>query len=94
MQNRRYWPLALLAPLVLVLPACGRKPREPGVLRWGSDAEGGAPFVFVNPERPDEEIGFEVDLAGEIGRVLGVRTVRFQAPYENRCSTAATATSC
>ena len=58
--------------------------RRAGVLRWGADAEGGAPFVFLDPARPAEgEVGFEVDLARELGAVLGVRTERVQAPYEN-----------
>ena len=32
------------------------------VLRWGGDAEGGAPFQFHDPEQPDKLVGFEVDL--------------------------------
>ena len=31
-------------------------------LRWGADAEGGAPYVFRDPKAPDKVIGFEVDL--------------------------------
>jgi polar amino acid transport system substrate-binding protein len=61
-----------------------QKYRDAGVLRWGADAEGGAPFVYVDAAHPEKgEIGFEVDLARELGRVLGVRTARVQAPYEN-----------
>ena len=57
--------------------------RDAGVLRWGADAEGGAPFVYVDPGRGGAEVGFEVDLAAALGRVLGVRCERVQAPYEN-----------
>lgn len=69
-------------------PGTGSSPAEPwqatGVLRWGSDAEGGAPFVFVDAAAPERgEVGFEVELAHELGRVLGVRCERVQAPYEN-----------
>lgn len=54
-----------------------------GEVRWGSDAEGGAPFVFPDPADPTREIGFEVDLAAALGRDLGVTFVRVQAPWEN-----------
>jgi polar amino acid transport system substrate-binding protein len=53
------------------------------VLRWGSDAEGGAPFVFFDPADPAREIGFEVDLAAALAADLGVLFVRVQAPWEN-----------
>ncbi|MSR40129.1 MAG: transporter substrate-binding domain-containing protein [Planctomycetes bacterium] len=55
-----------------------------GVLRFGADAEGGAPFVYVDAAHPERgEIGFEVDLARELGRVFGVRMERVQSQYEN-----------
>lgn len=58
--------------------------RDAGVVRWGADAEGGAPFVFLDPRHPEQgEVGFEVDLARELGTVLGVRWQRVQAPYES-----------
>src|SRR5688572_16782289 len=42
-------------------------------LRFGGDAEGGAPFVEADPQDPARVQGFEVDiaslLAGELGRV-------------------------
>ncbi|MCX7718855.1 MAG: ABC transporter substrate-binding protein [Candidatus Sumerlaeaceae bacterium] len=44
-----------------------------GVLRWGADEAGGAPYEFRNPKNPDERIGFEVEIAEEIGRRLGLR---------------------
>ncbi len=37
--------------------------RTAGVLRWGADAEGGAPYVYPDPEKPEQLIGFEFDLA-------------------------------
>ena len=58
--------------------------REAGILRWGADAEGGAPFVFVDAKDPrGGEVGFEVDLARELGVVLGLELRRVQAPYES-----------
>lgn len=58
--------------------------RSQGELRWGADAEGGAPFVFVDPAAPARgDQGFEVELAAALGRHFGVRMRRVQAPYEN-----------
>src|SRR5262249_27425451 len=42
--------------------------KREGVLRWGADPSGGAPFVFTDPKAPDRVIGFEVDLAGRLAR--------------------------
>ncbi len=39
-------------------------------LRWGADAEGGAPYVFRDPKAPDKIIGFEVDLAEALSREI------------------------
>ena len=45
-------------------------------LRYGGDAEGGAPFMEADPRNPSEVIGFEVDIAALVARELG-RTPRF-----------------
>jgi polar amino acid transport system substrate-binding protein len=77
-----------MLPLLAGTPLAAQSPlperlQHAGVLRWGADAEGGAPFVFLDPKHPEQgEVGFEVDLARELGSVLGVRTERVQAPYE------------
>ncbi len=55
--------------------------RDRGVLRWGGDAEGGAPYSFPDPEDPSRLIGFEVDIASELGRRLGVGQQMVQTPW-------------
>jgi polar amino acid transport system substrate-binding protein len=45
-------------------------------LRWGGDAEGGAPFVEADPQRPDRVVGFDVEVAALIAQGLD-RTPRF-----------------
>ncbi len=42
-------------------------------MRWAADAEGGAPYIFKAPKNPAVNIGFEVDLAGELEKELGRR---------------------
>jgi polar amino acid transport system substrate-binding protein len=45
-------------------------------LRWGGDAEGGAPFVEADPDDPTRVAGFDVEVASLLARELG-RTPRF-----------------
>jgi polar amino acid transport system substrate-binding protein len=49
---------------------------QPPDLRWGGDAEGGAPFVEADPNDPSKLRGFDVEVAGEIAKGLG-RNPRF-----------------
>ena len=42
-------------------------------LRWGGDAEGGAPFVEADPADPSKVRGFDVDIAGLIAAGLGAK---------------------
>lgn len=52
-------------------------------LIWGADPDGGIPYVFANPDNPSEMIGFEVDLAQAIAKVLG-RPIEFrERSFEN-----------
>ena len=53
-----------------------------GVLRWGADAEGGAPYVYPNPGKPEELIGFEVDLAAALAARLGVKAEMVQNQWD------------
>lgn len=50
-------------------------------LRWGADAAGGAPYVYRDSK--DELKGFEVDLADELARRLGMRSEFVQKSWEN-----------
>ncbi|MBI3185323.1 MAG: ABC transporter permease subunit [Myxococcales bacterium] len=56
--------------------------RRSGLLRWGADAQGGAPYVFQDPMDPNHLVGFEVDLADELAARLGVRAVPVQGPWD------------
>src|SRR4051812_28225011 len=53
----------------------GTDPR-PQFLRWGGDAEGGAPFVEADPNDPTHLVGFDVEIAGMLAAGLG-REPRF-----------------
>jgi polar amino acid transport system substrate-binding protein len=56
--------------------------QERGTLIWGADAEGGAPYIFPDPENPEKYIGFEVDLADAIAKKLGVKAVHKQNAWD------------
>jgi polar amino acid transport system substrate-binding protein len=48
--------------LLLLAPDTFAQTSSQKVLRWGADAEGGAPYIFQDPLNPSQVIGFEVDL--------------------------------
>jgi polar amino acid transport system substrate-binding protein len=56
--------------------------RAAGELRWGADAQGGAPYVFQDPMDPNHLIGFEVDLATALAAELGVRARPVQGQWD------------
>jgi len=56
--------------------------RRSGALRWGADAEGGGPYVYPDPQRPEKLIGFECDLADALAGKLGVKAVMVQNQWD------------
>jgi polar amino acid transport system substrate-binding protein len=72
-------PRILAIVTVLVAAGCGRDVADDAAklpLRWGGDAEGGAPFVEADPANPAKVSGFDVEIAEMVGRGLG-REPRF-----------------
>ncbi len=54
-----------------------------GILRWGGDAEGGAPYQLRDPHDPAHVIGFEVDLADALAEILSRRVgMKITAEFE------------
>lgn len=53
-----------------------------GMLLWGADAEGGAPYVYPDPNKPEQLIGFECDLAEALGAKLGVKAKMVQNQWD------------
>src|SRR5580765_6957831 len=53
-----------------------------GVLLWGADAEGGAPYVYPEPQKPEQLVGFEHDLADAIAAKLGVKAEMVQNQWD------------
>lgn len=59
------------------------KIKNSGVITWGFDAEGGAPYVYNDPMHPFRLIGFEVEIAEAIARELGVKVQYFQNAWDS-----------
>jgi polar amino acid transport system substrate-binding protein len=68
----------LLAALcaLLVLAGGARRVFAGGVLRWGGDSEGGAPFVEADANDPTKVRGFDVEIAELLAKAMG-RTPQF-----------------
>jgi len=89
--GRFFRAFSLVAALALLLAWSGQARdsgavdpiRARGALLWGSDAEGGAPYVFPDPNDPSRLIGFEVDLARAIAREMGVEARQVQNAWDS-----------
>jgi polar amino acid transport system substrate-binding protein len=62
---------------------------DPLVLRWGGDAEGGAPFVEADPVDPAKVRGFDVEIASVLAKGLGRRPQFVQVAYQSLDQSAA-----
>jgi polar amino acid transport system substrate-binding protein len=56
--------------------------KSSGVLRWGADAEGGAPYVYPDPQNPEHLVGFEWELAEALAAKLGVKARMVQNQWD------------
>jgi len=61
---------------LLVLAGCAARVFAGGVLRWGGDAEGGAPYVEADANDPTKVRGFDVEIAEMLAKAMG-RTPQF-----------------
>jgi polar amino acid transport system substrate-binding protein len=61
----------IVAMLVLEGLSASLAAQTSDILRWGGDAEGGAPFVESDPSNPQKLVGFDVEIAELIARELG-----------------------
>jgi polar amino acid transport system substrate-binding protein len=77
------------AAVVIVLSPTVLGAQTPAVLRWGGDAEGGAPFVEADPADPQKLVGFDVEIAELIARELGRRPEFVQVAFTSLDQSAA-----
>lgn len=53
-----------------------------GILKWGSDSEGGAPYEYYDPNEPSKLIGFEVDIIKTISERLNLKEEMIQNEWD------------
>jgi polar amino acid transport system substrate-binding protein len=80
--------LVLLTIIAHISAVRGESPADKAVadqppLRWGADAEGGAPYISRDPSKPDGDEGFEVDLKKALEKELGRRIEFVQYDFKN-----------
>jgi polar amino acid transport system substrate-binding protein len=56
--------------------------RVSGRLSYGSDAEGGGPYAYPDPENPKQVIGFEVELIDRLCGALGPKATLIQGQWD------------
>ncbi|MEB3299282.1 MAG: ABC transporter substrate-binding protein/permease [Candidatus Sericytochromatia bacterium] len=71
--------LVLLAVLVLGASSAGAAEQ----LRWGLDLEGGAPYGYADPANPARIIGFEREIADELGKRIGRTFLPVQVNWDS-----------
>ena len=62
---------------------------DPNLLRWGGDAEGGAPFVEADPADPAKMRGFDVEIATLVAKRLGRAPAFVQVAFQSLDQSAA-----
>jgi polar amino acid transport system substrate-binding protein len=73
-------PFVCIATVVMFVSAVYGADTQ--ILRWGGDAEGGAPFVEAMPSDPSKVEGFDVEVAETIARGLGRKAQFVQVAYD------------
>src|SRR6516164_4881583 len=77
--------LVCVVGLIALTPVRGdtlEEIKKRGRIRWGGDQEGGAPYVYPDPNAP-RVAGFEVDLMDLLAERLGVKAEFQQGEWTN-----------
>jgi polar amino acid transport system substrate-binding protein len=75
--SRATCPVLACILLASLFEAAAPQARGAEPLRWGADAEGGAPYIFLDPDQLSKQKGFEVDLAAALSKAID-RPITFQ----------------
>jgi len=75
--------LRSILTLLFALALISSRPANGGIFRWGGDAEGGAPFVEADPSDPSKLRGFDVEVAEQIAKGLGLAPEFVQVQFSD-----------
>lgn len=76
---KRSFPHAVLLPAIILCLTLSAVAQD---LRWGGDAEGGAPYLLPDPKNPRRIIGFEIDLMEALAKQLNRKSVFVQNQWD------------
>jgi len=65
----RLLQLIFIGGACLLLASAAEAQQQP--LRWGADPSGGAPYVFNDPNHPDQYIGYEKEMVDALAAAMG-----------------------
>jgi len=68
-----------------LLCCAGANAQQP--LRWGADPSGGAPYVFNDPNHPDQYIGYEKEMVDALAAAMGRKPEFVPSDWETLVST-------
>src|SRR5436309_2498756 len=55
--------------------------KVPGQLQWGSTSDGGAPYVFPDPNNPNQLVGFEYEISLALAKLMNVTPKQVENDY-------------
>src|SRR6266705_4880426 len=55
--------------------------KTPGLLQWGATSDGGAPYVFPDPNNPSQLVGFEYEIGQAMAKLMGVTSKQIENDY-------------
>ena len=74
---------AVIAPILAVCAVAAVQDAPQPVLRWGGDAEGGAPYVEADAADPTRVVGFDVEIAELVARKSGLAPQFVQVAFSS-----------
>ncbi len=55
--------------------------KTPGLLQWGATSDGGAPYVFPDPNHPNQLVGFEYEIGLALAKLMSVTSKQVENDY-------------
>jgi polar amino acid transport system substrate-binding protein len=78
--------LVIRAIILLALTSCFTTALAQQPLRWGADASGGAPYVYNDPNHPDQYIGYEKEMVDALAAAMGRKAEFVPSDWETLVS--------
>src|SRR4030088_223519 len=85
--NHLFRKLTGLIRFGLVGACCLTSASAQATLRWGADPSGGAPYVFNDPNHPDQYIGYEKEMVDALAAAMGRKPEFVPSDWETLVST-------